>query len=110
MQIDSQGRLHCLKLTATHWASFKTKRCFLLSQSQKWGWLFYLVNNMVLFSVIDQMRDDYLYGAIATEGTLKIHNADSLAEKYNLPLNEVQDIIAEYKWDNIYEKIWGKRK
>lgn len=65
---------------------------------------------MVLFSVIDHMRDDYLYGAIVTEGTLKTHDAKSLAEKYNLPLSEVEDIITEYKWDSVYEKIWGKRK
>lgn len=64
---------------------------------------------MVLFSVIDDMRDDYLYGAIATEGTLKIHTAETIAEKYRLPVSEVQDIINDYKWDNIREKIWGKK-
>jgi hypothetical protein len=64
---------------------------------------------MVLFSVIDDMRDDYLYGAIATEGTLKIHTAETIAEKYQLSVSEVKDIINDYKWDNIREKIWGKK-
>ena len=63
---------------------------------------------MVKFSVIDQMRDDYLYGAIATEGTLKSHSAESLAEKYNLTVSEVEEIIEDYKWNSIRKKIWGK--
>lgn len=63
---------------------------------------------MVKFSVIDQMRDDYLYGAIATEGTLKSHSAESLAEKYHLTVDEVEEIIEDYKWNSIRKKIWGK--
>lgn len=63
---------------------------------------------MVLFSVIDQMRDDYLYGAIANQGTLMNHTAKTLAEKYGVDEQEVKDIIDEYKWNSIRKKIWGK--
>ena len=63
---------------------------------------------MVLFSVIDKMRDDYLYGAIASQGTLMNHTAKTLAEKYEIDEKEVQEIIEEYKWNSIRKKIWEK--